>query len=145
VALDKKVEATYRAIGRFMCEFSQLEYAIRAVVSDESGLDDIHFNAIMVHDFSVLCTGAIEVFFIGKEANKTEMRKLLNQARSLGDVRNRIAHGLWVAHLDGGRVIHVPRNSLKGKIFKDQAKELEKKADEANALRTKIERLVTDW
>jgi hypothetical protein len=128
-----------------MFAFSQLEYAIRSVVSDESGLDDLHFNAIMVHDFSVLCTGAIEVFFIGKAANVREMRKLLHQARALGDVRNRVAHGLWVPHMDGGRVIHVPRNSLKGRVFKGQAEELEARADEAVALRAKIEKLVAEW
>jgi hypothetical protein len=114
-------------------------------MAEEAMLDDIHFNAIMVHDFAVLCTGAIEVFFIGKEAHKIEMRKLLNQARLLGDVRNRVAHGLWVAGLDGGRIIYVPRNSLKGKLLNEQAKDLEAKANEANALRAKIEALVARW
>jgi len=128
-----------------MCEFSQLEIAIRRAICDESGLDDIHFNAIMVHDFSVLCTGGIEVFFIGKEEHKKEMRRLLNQARALGDIRNRVAHGIWIADRDHGKVVHVPRNSLKGKIYKDQAKELEAKADEAIALRAKIEALVAKW
>jgi hypothetical protein len=72
------------------------------------------------------------------------MERLLNRARTLGNERNSVAHGLWVPFQDGGKVIHVPRSSLKPKISTEQAKILEEKADQANALRAEIEALALD-
>jgi hypothetical protein len=52
-------ERTYRAIGRLMYEFSQLEYALRHAVGDE--LKQEHFvETISVFDVGVLCTLAIK-------------------------------------------------------------------------------------
>jgi hypothetical protein len=139
-------EKTYRAIGRFVFEFSQLEYAIRHYVAEEVGVMTEYFNAIMTHDFATLCTGAIEVFrhsYSDKRERFEKMERLLNRARTLGNERNSVAHGLWVPFQDGGKVIHVPR-SLKAKISTEQAKTLEEKADQANALRAEIEALALD-
>jgi hypothetical protein len=65
------------------------------------------------------------------------MEPLLKKALSLGVIRNSVAHGLWVPFADGGKVIHVPR-SLKPNISTEQAVALEKKADEARAIRAGI-------
>lgn len=100
-----------------------------------------YFNAIMTHDFATLCTGAIEVFrhsCSDKKERFERMERLLNRARTLGNERNTVAHGLWLPFQEGGKVIHVPR-SLKAKISIEQAKGLEDKADQANALRAEIE------
>jgi hypothetical protein len=142
VASDHEIaaEKTYRAIGRFIYEFSQLEYEIRVRVSDEIGLPDWHFNEIMVHDFTMLCNAALKVFEFAYNTEKhrwVEMEPLLKKALGLGVIRNSVAHGLWVPSMEGGKVIHVSR-SLKPNISVEQADALEKKADEANAVRAGI-------
>jgi hypothetical protein len=40
-------EKTYRAIGRFIFEFSQAEYTIRHYLAQEIGLDEEHFSAVV--------------------------------------------------------------------------------------------------
>ena len=56
-------EKTYRAIGRFIFEFSQAEYTIRHYLAEEIGLAEEHFVAVVEsYDVSVLCTVAKEVF-----------------------------------------------------------------------------------
>ena len=56
-------EKTYRAIGRFMFEFSQVEYTIRHYLAEEIGLNEEHFAAVVEsYDVGVLCTVTIEVF-----------------------------------------------------------------------------------
>ena len=46
--------------------------------------------------------------------------------------------------MDGGTVHYVPRNKLSPSRLIEQAKELEKRADEARALRADLERAVND-
>jgi hypothetical protein len=127
-------EKTYRAIGRFVFEFSQAEYTIRHHLAEEIGLAEEHFVAVvMTYDVAMLCTVATEVFNKSREKwkdNAAEIEKLIKVFRRLNDERNRVAHGLWVPWRDGGTVHHVPRN-LKPSSFADQAAALEKLADEA--------------
>jgi hypothetical protein len=59
----------------------------------------------------------------------------------LNDVRNRVAHGLWVPFSEGGTVYHASRNKLKPVTSINQTNELEKCADEANDLRAELEKL----
>lgn len=40
-------EKTYRAVGRFMFEFSQVEYSIRHYLAEQIGLDEEHFVAVV--------------------------------------------------------------------------------------------------
>jgi hypothetical protein len=40
-------EKTYPAIGRFIFEFSQVEYAIRHYLAEEIRLDEEHFSAVV--------------------------------------------------------------------------------------------------
>ncbi len=49
-------EETYHAIGRFIFEFSQLEFCLRFHTGTEAGVESQHFNAIMTQDFALLCT-----------------------------------------------------------------------------------------
>ena len=135
-----KAEKTYRAIGRFIYEFSQLEYEIRVRLATEIGVPDWYFNEIMVHDFTVLCTAAQKIFEFSYSQEKDRWKKmepLLKKALGLSTIRNAVAHGLWVPSMDGGKVIHVPR-SLKPNISIKQAEALEKKAKEARAVRVGI-------
>jgi hypothetical protein len=134
-------EKTYRAIGRFIFQFSQAEYTIRHYLAQEIGLAEEHFVAVIEsYDVALLCTVAKEVF--GKShanTNAAAIKELIKRFLALNVERNRVAHGLWVPSKDGGTVHHVPRN-LKSRTDANQAAALEKLADEACSLRAELER-----
>jgi len=135
-------EKTYRAIGRFIFEFSQAEYTIRHYLAQEIELAEEHFVAVIEsYDVALLCTVANEVF--GKSranTNAAAIKELINNFRELNNNRNRVAHGLWVPFKDGGIVHHVPRNLKSRSTAANQAAALEKLADEACNLRAELER-----
>ena len=134
-------EKTYRAIGRFMFEFSQVEYTIRHYLAEEIGLNEKHFAAVVEsYDVGVLCGIAIEVFTKARAGkNAARIKKLIERFRGLNDDRKRVAHGLWVPFKEGGTVHYVSRNSLKPSRLANQAEALEKRAGEACALRAELE------
>lgn len=134
-------EATYRAIGRFMFEFSQLEYAIRQYTALELGLKEEMSNVVMSHDVALLCTVASQVLAQrGNEKHKDELREIIKEVHALNMTRVKVAHGLWVPFMDGGTVHQQSRSSLKTKITAEQAHELEAEADRTNLVRDKFER-----
>jgi hypothetical protein len=139
---QNSAEKTYRAIGRFIFEFSQVEYTIRHYLAQEIRLDDQHFSAVVEsYDVGVLCTVATEVFKKSRtEKNAAQIKDLIKKFRSLTDVRNRVAHGLWVPFKDGGTVHHVARTSLTSIPAANQAEALEELADEACKVRAELER-----
>ena len=138
-------EKTYRAIGRFIFEFSQVEYTIREYLAQEIGLRDDHFAAVVQsYDVALLCTVAKEVF--GKSranTNGAAINDLIGKFLALNDERNRLAHGLWVPFKDGGTVHYVSRGNLKPKMAANRAATLEKLADEACTLRFRLEKEFT--
>jgi hypothetical protein len=139
-AEDKAAERTYRSIGRFMFEFSQVEYTIRHYLANEIGLKDEYFSAVVEsYDVAMLTKVAIEVFKKSRTANAASIEKLLNRFRKMNGDRNRVSHGLWVPFKDGGTVHHVSRNKLKSSPSTDQADELERKADKLSQLRSELE------
>src|SRR5262245_46086137 len=135
-------EQTYRAIGRFVFEFSQVEYTIRYYLSEEIGLKEEYFSAVIEsYDVGVLTTVAKEVFKKSRNGEENAgIEKLLNRFRELNEHRKRVAHGLWVPSMDGGTVHYVSRNKLTTARSTDQAKELEKQADELCQLRADLEK-----
>jgi hypothetical protein len=134
-------ELVYQAIGKFIFAFSQLEYMLKEHVASEAGVKDEHFIAIMTHDFALLCTIASDV--LGKtckhEEEKEELRAIISDCRKVNDMRVKVVHGLWVPFMDGGRVWHVSRNSLKPSMSVEQAKELERYSQLANQLLKRVE------
>ena len=140
-AEDEAAEKTYRAIGRFMFEFSQVEYTIRHHLAEEIGLKEEHFSAVVEsYEVGALTTVAIEVFKKSRGDDAATIWKLLNKFRGMNDERKRVAHGLWVPFKDGGTVHHVPRNNLKSRMDANQAAALDKLADAACGLRAELER-----
>jgi hypothetical protein len=138
---DQSSEKTYRAIGRFIFEFSQAEYTIRQYLASEIGLVDEHFSAIVEsYDVGLLCTVATKVFGKSRAGpNAAAIEGLINKFRGLNDIRNRVAHGLWVPFKDGGTVHHVSRSKLQPRTDNNQAEALDKLADEACNLRSQLE------
>jgi hypothetical protein len=136
-------EATYRAIGRFMFEFSQLEYALRYYTGAVAGLKEDDFTAVMSHDVAHLCTVATQV--LGQrcdEKQRQELSTIIKEVRRLNDIRVRVAHGLWVPFQDGGTVHQVSRHTLKTQMRVDQANELDREASSTNDARAALEQFV---
>ena len=134
-------EKTYRAIGRFIFEFSQVEYTIRYYLAQEIGLHDDHFSAVVQsYDVALLCRVSREVFAKScANSNAAAINDLIGKFLALNDERNCLAHGLWVPFKDGGTVHYVSRSKLKPNMAANRAAALEKLADAACALRSKLE------
>ena len=135
-------EQTYRAIGRFMFEFSQLEYTVRHHLGEEIGIKEEHFPAVMEsYDVGMLTTVAKEVFKRSRDGeNGIQIQKLLDRFREQNDFRKRVAHGLWVPFMEGGTVHYVSRSKLTPARFTEQARELETRADMLCQLRADLEK-----
>ncbi|KRR08735.1 hypothetical protein [Bradyrhizobium valentinum] len=127
-------EKTYRSIGFFMHEFSQVEYSLRYAVGEELALKPKHLDVVTAaFDVAALCNLAVVLF-----GERGEMKKLINRFRKLNDHRQRVAHGLWMPESEGGYVHHIARTNLKDMAYKQQAHELEKLAEEALSLRNEF-------
>jgi hypothetical protein len=112
------------AIGRFIFEFSQLEYMLKYYVALTIGLRDQHFAAITSQfDFARLCAAAENVWLqpytgpsiqdvlgkpparlrdlkrkkilAGADERERMLKKLLNECKLLNEDRVRVVHGLW--------------------------------------------------
>jgi hypothetical protein len=138
-----KEDRFFSAIGRFIFEFSQLEYSFKFYIAEEINLKDEHFNAVMTHDFALLCTIAEEVLVpsTSKPAS-SKLKKLISKCRSLNDERVRIAHGLWYVGQEEGRLFHGPRGRAKDKVHYEKAGEVADLADRANQYRDELTQLV---
>jgi hypothetical protein len=137
-------EKTYRAIGRFIFEFSQVEYTVRHYLAEEIRLKEEFFSAIISYDVGVLVNAAKEVFkkSWGETESKT-ITALLNSFYEFNNIRKQVAHGLWVPFRDEGTVHYVSRNKLAPACSSGQAAALEKSADELCQLRAKLEHAFT--
>jgi hypothetical protein len=58
-----EAERTYKAIGRFIYEFSQVEYTIRYYLAERIGLHEEYFSAVIEsYDVALLIAVAKQVF-----------------------------------------------------------------------------------
>lgn len=138
VKLLAEDDAFFSSIGRFIFQFSQLEYAIRVTVANAAGLADEHFNAIMTHDFALLCTVAQTVFSTCLSKDQLpKLEALISRLRRLNEERVRVVHGLWVVTIEGGKLHHVSRNKLRAQTHFDEPRgeAIARLADLASELR----------
>jgi hypothetical protein len=140
MTVGQTADQTYRAIGRFISEFSQVEYTIRHYLAEELNLKEEHFTPVVEsYDVGMLVNVTKEVFKKSVAAERSaRINKLLKRFLELNEDRKRVAHGLWVASIEGGTVSYVPRNKLTSAQFRDQAALLEKRADELCHLRAEL-------
>ena len=77
---EPAAEQTYRAIGRFMFEFSQVEYTIRHYLGETIGLDEKYFSAVVEsYDVGLLVTVAKKVFKTSYgQQDSSQIETLLN-------------------------------------------------------------------
>ncbi|MGY4463109.1 hypothetical protein [Bradyrhizobium sp. LB13.1] len=78
---DATREATYRAIGRFIHQFASVEWTLRYYLAQAVKLDLNYMDAIVTHDFALLCTAVTSVYsnILKTEDEKKLLKKLIGQ------------------------------------------------------------------
>jgi hypothetical protein len=110
---------TFHAIGRFIFQFSQLEFSIRFALGAYLGLPDDYFDAVTgPYDFRMLCAVTSKARQLKYPAQKDEIEKLFNECLELNNSRVQIAHGVWTEGLgDDWTVRHWSRQTLDAKHY----------------------------
>jgi hypothetical protein len=141
-AVRKSMEARnrqFQGIGRFMFEFSQLEFAIRAVLVSRLDLKEEYFNIVTgPYDFAKLCTVTREASVLKYPEKKEELEKLFGACLKLNETRVLVAHGLWLDDLDGLSLRIVSRGTFKTHIYSFKKDELARHADKAQELMQRV-------
>ena len=122
-------------LGRFLFEFSQLEFTIRFVLANRLGLSEAHFDIVTSpYDFNTLCNVTCKVSCIKYPEEKKELAKLFNACRELNNTRVIVAHGMWTDDADGLSARHVARGSLEPKFHSFKKDEWLRLSEEAQKL-----------
>jgi hypothetical protein len=132
------------AIGRFMFEFSQLEFYIRYALKCALGLDDEKFTVI-AYDFAPLCKATDEFFrrFVEHaQHDQKEIKSLFNDCLSINDRRVQIAHGTWFVDETGLGAQHVRRGSFTPKVVYEKIGELDQITEKTKDLQSRVSRLL---
>jgi hypothetical protein len=104
----------FQSIGRFLFQFSQLEYSIRSVLTARLGLSETFFNIVTApYDFRMLCNVTWKVSSIKYPDKTEEIEKLFKACLAINEKRVIVAHGLWTDDMDGLSARSVSRNSFK--------------------------------
>ena len=96
---------SYEKIGRFIADFSQLEFSIRVNLMQALRLDHLSYPAELAeaitspYSFTSLCKVAQKVFSLVNQADDTRAMKIaavLNKCLALHEQkRNPLVHGIW--------------------------------------------------
>jgi hypothetical protein len=110
---------TFQAIGRFIYQFSQLEFTIRFALAADLRLSEEQFDAVTgPYDFRMLCAVTSKVHQLRYPAQKDEIEKLFNECLELNNNRVQIAHGVWVEGMgEDWTVRHWSRQTLDAKHY----------------------------
>jgi hypothetical protein len=129
----------FLGIGRFIFEFSQLEFSIRAVLVSRLGLSEEYFNIVTgPYDFAKLCTVTREASIVKYPAKKVEIEKLFSACLKLNESRVLVAHGMWLDDLDGLSLRIVSRGTFKTHTHSFKNDELERLSDKAQELMQRV-------
>ena len=126
-------------IGRFIFEFSQLEFSIRAVLVSRLGLKEEYFNIVTgPYDFAKLCNVTREASIVKYPERKEELDKLFNACLKLNETRVLVVHGMWLDDMDGLSLRIVSRGSFKTQTHSFKKDELTRHADKAQELMQRV-------
>jgi hypothetical protein len=129
----------FKGIGRFLLEFSQLQFTIRFVLSARLGLDGKYFDIVTgPYDFAMLCTVTEKASIVKYPEKKVQIEKIFNQCRNLNQSRVMIAHGMWTDDFDGLSVRHFGRSSLTTATHSFKGDEFDRLADRAQELLKRV-------
>jgi hypothetical protein len=136
-------DRVYREIGRFIFEFSQLEYTLRHFVAEMARIDDQYFEVVTsAFDFAKLCSALLALS--AKKGGKADstLKDLIAGCHEINTVRLRVVHGLWVVGAGRDRAIHTSRNSMKSEVYFDKPGDLDDQSNRCNKLRSDIEKAI---
>jgi hypothetical protein len=135
----------YREIGRFVFEYSQLEFDLRSIFRRMVGFDFEHDDIMTAgFDFARLCAALIAASAIEEDGKPDPtFEKLISQCKRINEVRIAVVHGRWSSTYGGDRAIHVGRNSMKQQRMFEYAGDLDEHSDAIVNLRAKIADLVS--
>jgi len=143
----QQLDSLYRAIGRFMFAFSQLEFIIRHLLGEALGLIDRRFEIVTsTYDFAKLCsvTEALYIETLGCSPEEEEaFRRIFKECKSLnGDVRVPVAHGTWFIDESSMGVRHTNREKFKPNVKFSKIAELDVQSDKADSLKSALIKLI---
>jgi hypothetical protein len=143
---DGDKSGLFEEIGRFIFEYSKLEFALRRHFRRKIGYK-IDFDDVVStgFDFAKLCN-ALTALTTAENGGKPDaaLKPLLDECHRINAVRIAVVHGSWFSTLAEDRVVHVSRSSMKRQTLFRQAGDLDKHSDAMVKLRADIAQAIYD-
>jgi hypothetical protein len=140
VANDGDKSELFREIGRFVFEYSQLEFDLRQHFRRKIGFGRLFGDVMSTgFDFARLCSALMAVSAIeeGGQADPA-LAKHLKACLAINTVRVDVVHGRWVSSLGGDSVLKVSRGNMKRQRLLQKEGELDRQSDAIIKLRANI-------
>jgi len=129
----------FKGIGRFLLEFSQLQFSIRFVLAARLGLDEKYFDIVTgPYDFAILCTVTEKVSIVEYPEKSRQIERVFKECRKLNDSRVLIAHAMWTDEFDGLSARHFSRSSLTTATHSFKKDEFDRLADKSQELMQRV-------
>jgi hypothetical protein len=140
IANDGDKRDLFIEIGRFIFEYSQLEFDLRQHFRRKIGFGR-QFNDVMSagFDFARLCNAlkAISAIEEGGQPHPV-LAKHLKSCMEINDIRVAVVHGHWVSTLGGDTVVKVSVQNMKRQRLLEKDGELARWSDAIKVLRADI-------
>jgi len=143
---EERGNEAFLAIGKFIQEFSLMEFALRLLFLTELK-PDWRFGEVLLYSYDLahLCTVTKRIVSISRnEENSREIHRLIDQVHQMNAERIKVVHGLWVADFFGGALSYFPRSKLQSVELRDQRKHLEQLSKKVSKLAEAILNQI-DW
>jgi hypothetical protein len=134
-----RMSESFKQIGAFVFQFSQLEFTVRVVLGGMLRLTDEQFDVVTApYDFLMLCS-VTKVILKRKYAHKAQhIDDIFKRCSALNDDRVRVAHGLWSDNLTHLTARHVARHSLTARHFFENPDDLARLTDAGRQLMAEL-------
>ena len=140
IANDGDKSDLFQEIGRFIFEYSQLEFDLRQHFRRKIGFGR-QFGDVMStgFDFTRLCNALMAISAI-EEGGQSDpvLVKHLKSSKKINDIRVAVVHGRWISSLGGGSVTKVSNHNMKRQRLLEKEGELDHWSDAVVKLRTDI-------
>jgi hypothetical protein len=135
-AETKPDDDLFRAIGRFVFEFSQLEYSIKFFLHELMEVRNDLFDAFVGPiDFAAACSALKETCRVLKLQQVEQIISLINGAQKINEQRIKIVHGLWAPAAPAEKLVYISRTSLKASHHFPSPLELDKLSKECSQIK----------
>jgi len=127
------------AIGKFMCEFSQLEFTIRHVLHERLRLEEKLFDIVIgPYDFKMLCAVTQKVSCLKYPDRKEAITKLFKEIYALNDKRVHLAHATLTDAPEGFSLRVFNRQKLDSSFVDYTIEDLRSFGDKAQSLMQRV-------